>query len=117
MSLATNKIILANAATNSAGAFFQAYSLGTSVTTATTVPAGIYYITPTANVTIELNKDTDGNISNASWAVVVANNTGGLFMSDGYNVRANVLNSNTVPSITLFATNGGQAVTGQYNNK
>ena len=67
----------------------------------------------TANVTIELNTDTDGNISNASWAVVVANNTGGLFIADGYNVRANVLAG--TPTITLFATNGGQPVSGTYN--
>jgi hypothetical protein len=110
MSLGLNKILLANAATNGAGAYFQAYSAGNATVT---LPAGTYYITPTANVTIELNKDTTGNISNASWAVVVANNTGGLFIADGTNVRANVLAG--TPTITLFTVDGGQAVSGTYN--
>lgn len=110
MSLGLNKILLANAATNGAGAYFQAYSAGNATVT---LPAGTYYITPTANVTIELNNDTTGNISNASWAVVVANNTGGLFIADGTNVRANVLAG--TPTITLFTVDGGQAVSGTYN--
>lgn len=110
MSLGLNKILLANAATNGAGAYFQAYSAGNATVT---LPAGTYYITPTANVTIELNKDTTGNISNASWAVVVANNTGGLFIADGTNVRANVLAG--TPTITLFTVDGGQEVSGTYN--
>ena len=110
MSLGLNKILLANAATNGAGAYFQAYSAGNATVT---LPAGTYYITPTANVTIELNINTTGNISNASWAVVVANNTGGLFIADGTNVRANVLAG--TPTITLFTVDGGQAVSGTYN--
>ena len=110
MSLASNKIILANSATNSAGAYFQAYAAGNATVV---LPGGIYYIAPTANVTIELNTDLDGNISNATWQVVVANNTGGLFIADGTNVRANVLSG--TPTITLFATNGGQPVNGTYN--
>ena len=111
MSLASNKIILANAATNGAGAFYQAYAAGNATVT---LPAGIYAIPPTANVTIELNTNTSGNISNASYQVIVANNTGGTFIADGTNVRANVLSG--APTITLFATNGGQAVSGTYNS-
>ena len=110
MSLASNKIILANAATNGAGAFYLAYAAGNATVT---LPAGIYVIPPTANVTIELNTNTSGNISNASYQVIVANNTGGTFIADGTNVRANVLSG--APTITLFATNGGQAVSGTYN--
>jgi hypothetical protein len=111
MSLASNKIILANAATNGAGAFYQAYAAGNATVT---LPAGIFVIPPTANVTIELNTNTTGNISNASYQVIVANNTGGTFIADGTNVRANVLSG--APTITLFATNGGQAVSGTYNS-
>jgi hypothetical protein len=111
MSLASNKIILANAQTNTAGAFYLAYAAGNATVT---LPAGIYVIPPTANVTIEINKNTDGNVSNASWAVIVANNTGGTFIADGTNVRANVLAG--TPTITLFATNGGQAVSGTFNS-
>lgn len=111
MSLASNKIILANAATNGAGAFYLAYAAGNATVT---LPAGIFVIPPTANVTIELNTNTSGNISNASYQVIVANNTGGTFIADGTNVRANVLSG--APTITLFATNGGQAVSGTYNS-
>ena len=111
MSLASNKIILANAATNGAGAYFQAYAAGNATVT---LPAGIWVIPPTANVTIELNTNTSGNISNASYQVIVANNTGGTFIADGTNVRANVLAG--TPTITLFSTNGGQSVSGTYNS-
>lgn len=111
MSLASNKIILANAATNGAGAYFQAYAAGNATVT---LPAGIWVIPPTANVTIELNTNTSGNISNASYQVIVANNTGGTFIADGTNVRANVLAG--TPTITLFGTNGGQSVSGTYNS-
>lgn len=111
MSLGLNKILVANVATNAASGYFQTYAAGNATVT---LPAGTYYITPTANVTIEFNKDTDGNISNASWAVVVANNTGGLFIADGTNVRANVLSG--TPTITLFTVNGGNAASGTYNS-
>ena len=106
MSLASNKILVSNVATNAASGYFQAYAAGNATVV---MPAGIYYIAPTANVTIELNTDTDGNISNASWAVVVANNTGGLFIADGYNVRANVLSG--TPTITLFCSSPGPGPT------
>jgi hypothetical protein len=112
MSLASNKIILANATTNSAGAFIQVFPQGTATVFP---PAGFYYIANTANVTIELNTDTDGNSANASYTVVLANNTAGFFMADGVNVRANVLAG--TPTITLFGVNSGNAVTGTYNNK
>jgi len=66
----------------------------------------------TANVTIELNTNTTGNISNASWTIVVPN-TGGMFIADGTNVRANVQAG--TPTITLFTVNGGSAVSGTFN--
>lgn len=110
MALGMNKILVAGTATNAASAYFQAYAAGNATVT---LPAGTYYIAPTANVTIELNTNTTGNISNASWAVVVANNTGGLFIADGTNIRANVLSG--TPTITLFTVNGGQDVSGTYN--
>ena len=109
MALGMNKILVADVATNAASAYFQAYAAGNATVV---LPAGTYYIAPTANVTIELNTQTDGNISNATWGVVVANNTGGLFIADGYNVRANVLAG--APTITLFTVNGGQDVGSTY---
>lgn len=110
MALGMNKILVANVATNAASAYFQAQAAGNATVV---LPAGTYYIAPTANVTIELNTNTTGNISNASWSVVVANNTGGLFVADGTNVRANVLAG--APTITLFTVNGGAAVSGTFN--
>ena len=109
MALGMNKILVAGTATNAASAYFQAYAAGNATVV---LPAGTYYIAPTANVTIELNTNTTGNISNASWSVVVANNTGGLFVADGTNVRANVLAG--TPTITLFTVNGGQDVGSTY---
>lgn len=110
MALGMNKILVANVATNAASAYFLVQSAGNATVV---LPAGTYYIAPTANVTIELNTNTTGNISNASWSVVVANNTGGLFIADGTNIRANVLAG--TPTITLFTVNGGAAVSGTYN--
>jgi hypothetical protein len=109
MALGMNKILVAGTATNAASSYFQAVAAGNATVV---LDAGTYYIAPTANVTIELNTDTSGNISNASWAVVVANNTGGLFIADGTNVRANVLSG--TPTITLFTVNGGQDVGSTY---
>jgi hypothetical protein len=110
MSLGLNKILVAGAATNAASAYFLTYAAGNATVT---LPAGTYYIAPTANVTIELNTNQSGNISNAAYSVVVANNTGGLFIADGTNVRANVLAGS--PTITLFTVNGGNNVSGTYN--
>mgnify|MGYP000193287422 CR=1 FL=1 len=109
MALGLNKILVAGAATNAASAYFQTYIAGTATVV---LPAGTYYIAPTANVTIELNTNQSGNISNASWSVVVANNTGGLFIADGTNVRANVLSG--TPTITLFTVDGGEPVSSTY---
>jgi len=108
MSLAANKILLANAATNTAGAYLQAVSLGNATAT---VPAGWYQVLATANVTIEMNTST--NIASPTWVVSLANNTSGVILSDGVNFRANVLAG--TPTITLYAPNGGSNATGTYN--
>jgi hypothetical protein len=109
MSLSANKILLANAATNTAGAYIQPQSLGNATAI---IPAGFYQVLATANVTIEMN--TSNNISSPTWVVSLANNTSGLIISDGVNFRANVLSG--TPTITLYATNGGQAASGTYNS-
>ena len=109
MSLSANKILLANAATNTAGAYIQPQSLGNATAI---IPAGFYQVLATANVTIEMN--TSNNISSPTWVVSLANNTSGLIISDGVNFRANVLAG--TPTITLYATNGGQAASGTYNS-
>ena len=109
MSLAANKILLANAVTNTAGAYIQPYALGNATAI---IPAGWYQMLATANVTIEMN--TSNNASSLTWVVSLANNTSGVIISDGVNFRANVLAG--TPTITLYATNGGQAATGTYNS-
>jgi uncharacterized protein YigE (DUF2233 family) len=124
MSLSSNKILLANASTNTAGAYFEivtvssvgignltAMNAGTS--SAQFVPAG-WYIIPagTTNVTIELNTYAS-NVNN--WVTYLASNTAGTIMSDGWNVRANAVTG--TQTLTLYGVNDGQAATGQYNNK
>jgi hypothetical protein len=107
MSLASNKILVAGAATNSAGAYIQTLALGNATAT---IPAGIYQMIATANVTIEMN--TSSNLSSPTWVVSLANNTSGLIISDGANFRANVLAG--TPTITLYGVNGGQNVSSTY---
>lgn len=117
MSLSTNKIILANASTNTAGAYLQpiTVSTGTGSTTGVTVPAGVWTMLPTTNVVIQLN--TANNIASPTWVNLSAVNVGvPLFISDGTNVQA--ISSNTANiTVTLYGSNGGQAVSGTYNAK
>jgi len=110
MSLSPNKIILANAATNTAGAYFEAYAVN-ATSSGVTVPAGLYQALPTANVVIQFNTST--NIASPTWTNVLAENTAGIVWSDGTNVQA--LSTNTSAVITLYGSNGGQAVSGTYN--
>ena len=111
MSLSPNKIILANAATNTAGAYFEAYAVN-ATSSGVTVPAGLYQALPTANVVIQFNTST--NIASPTWTNILAANTAGIVWSDGTNVQA--VSSNTSATITLYGSNGGQAVSGTYNN-
>ena len=111
MSLSPNKIILANAATNTAGAYFEPTAVA-ATSSGVTVPAGLYQALPTANVVIQFNTST--NIAAPSWTNVLAANTAGIVWSDGTNVQA--LSTNSAATITLYGSNGGQAVSGTYNN-
>ena len=110
MSLSPNKIILANAATNTAGAYFEAYAVN-ATSSGVTVPAGLYQALPTANVVIQFNTST--NIASPTWTNILATNTAGIVWSDGTNVQA--LSTNTSAVITLYGSNGGQNVSGTYN--
>ena len=113
MSLALNKIILANANANTPGAYFQFANL-TVTTVGNVVPAGLYLVPPTANVTINMTSGvnaTTGNIT--SVGPLLANNTGGVIVSDGVNVFANAATANT--TIQVLTVDGGQNVSGTYN--
>ena len=108
MSLATNKIILANATSNTAGAYFLTTTV-TAVATGngTVIPAGVYLMFPQANTSVIAN-------NGSSNTTLIAANTGGVIISDGVNVFAKT--SATSDTVTLLATNGGQAVSGTYNS-
>ena len=108
MSLSTNKIILANATSNTAGAYFLTTTL-TAIATGngTVIPAGVYLMFPQATTSVLAN---DGS----SNSTLIAANTGGVIISDGVNVFAKSSSGNA--TVTLLATNGGQAVSGTYNS-
>ena len=123
MALALNKIILANAVTNGAGAYLQgvtitsvgignATAMNAGSSSAQYVPAGVYILPQTTNnVAIEVNAYT--GTANA-WTTYIAANTGGTVISDGYNVRANATTS--TQTLTLYTVNGGNSATGTYNS-
>lgn len=107
MSLSTNKIILANATTNTAGAYFLTTTV-TAVSTGngTVIPAGVYLMFPQANTSVIANNGSAN-------ATLIAANTGGVIISDGVNVFAKT--SASSDTVTLLATNGGLNVSGTYN--
>jgi len=106
MSLATNKIILAGATSNTDGAYFQT-SIVNAINTGngTVVPAGIYLMVPAANVTVVAN-------TGSANSVILANNTGGMIISDGVNVFVKHASGNA--DVTLIGTNGGEAASETY---
>ena len=108
MSLSTTKIILANAQTNTAGAYFLTTTLTASNSgNGTVIPAGVFLMFPQANVSVIA-------YNGSANATLVAANTGGVIISDGVNVYAKSSYASG-DTVTLLATNGGQAVSGTYN--
>jgi hypothetical protein len=106
MALAMNKILVANTTTNTTSAYLQTTTVA-AVTSGngTVISAGTYMMNAQANVTIVMY---DGS----NWGTMIANNTGGYFVSDGVNVGAKAVNANT--TATLVTINGGQAVGSTY---
>jgi len=118
MALGLNKILVANTSANTSGAYYTPVTVSsvgagnaTAMSNAQFIPAGTYLMLPAANVTIEVNNYT-GTAN--SWSTLLANNTGGMLISDGFNVRANAVTG--TQSVTLLTVNGGQAVTGTYTS-
>ena len=106
MSLSTNKIILAAAQTNTAGAYFLTTTItSTSTGNGTVIPAGVYIMFPQANTSVLA-------FNGSSNATVMAANVGGVVISDGVNVYAK--STAAADTVTLLATNGGQAVGSTY---
>lgn len=110
MSLSTNKIILSGAQSNTAGAYFLTTTLSAvNSGNGTVIPAGVYLMFPQANVSVIAAQSSTSN------ATLIAANTGGVIISDGVNVfaKSSYASGDTV---TLLATNGGQAVSGTFNS-
>jgi hypothetical protein len=105
MALGLNKILVAGALTNSAGAYWQTTTV-TATTAGAVVPAGTYLMFPTANVTVTAN-------NGSTITTLMANNTGGVLISDGINVFVNAASTNT--TVTFVTVDGGEAVSGTYN--
>ena len=105
MALAMNKIILANATTNTAGAYFSNVSL-TAANAGTVIPAGTYLVFPTVNVIITAN-------NGSSIATLLANNTGGMILADGPNVFAQSMTSGAGAAVAL-TINGGVNANSSY---
>jgi len=104
MSLATNKILLADANANTAGAYFQAETIAVANASSTVLDAGAYYVYPTSNVVIQVNNNSNGN----AFANVYAANAGGLVISDGTNVRLNNFGGAGNINVSVVAVNGGE---------
>ena len=106
MALAFNKILVANTVTNTTSAYLQTTTVA-AVTTGngTVITAGSYLMNAQANVSVVMY---DGS----NWGTMIANNTGGYFVSDGVNVAAKAVNANT--TATLVTINGGQAANSTY---
>jgi hypothetical protein len=116
MALGLNKIVLASASTNTPGAYWQLTTV-TANNATVVIPAGTYLLFPTANVTIEAVSAYNTNTActtPSTFSTLIGNNTGGVLISDGVNVRANVTVA-TATTVTLATVNGGQAATGTYN--
>ena len=107
MSLSTNKIILAGAQSNTAGAYFLTTTVSASNSgNGTVIPAGVYLMFPQANVSVIA-------YNGSANATLVAANTGGVIISDGVNVYAKSSYASG-DTVTLLATNGGQNVSSTY---
>jgi hypothetical protein len=106
MALGLNKILVAGALTNSAGAYWQTTTV-TATTAGAVVPAGTYLMFPTANVTVTAN-------NGSTITTLMANNTGGVLISDGINVFVNAASTNT--TVTFVTVDGGQAVSSTYTS-
>ena len=117
MALGLNKIVLSGNGVNVPGAYLQ-YTQVSANNATVVIPAGLYIMFPTANVTIESVSAYNTNTActtPATWSTWLANNTGGLIISDGTNTRANVIVA-PATTITLSTVNGGTAVTGTFNS-
>jgi len=116
MALGLNKILIAGTYENTPGAYWQSPANITVTTAGNVIPAGTYLAFATSNVVIQAvsNYNTTSNV--ATWSNVYVANSGGVVISDGVNVQANVIAGGTNTTLQLITVNGGQAVSGTYNS-
>lgn len=122
MSLALNKILLADANANSTAAYFTAGSTGLANGASSVLSAGAYIVYPVANVAVQVNNASDGtgwanvNISGSATSALVnpvANASSGFFISDGINVRLTNVGEELVTS-TYVIVGSEQAANSTY---
>lgn len=99
MSLALNKILLASANANSAGAYFQTVTFSVPNVTTSLVTAGTYLMATTTNVNVEIQTASTGN----TWVNMLPVNTGGVIISDGVNVRLRGTQAAEAHTVTMLA--------------
>jgi hypothetical protein len=118
MALGLNKILLANATTNTPGAYFQFANITATTSSANltvnAIPAGTYLFPGTSNVTINVATVVNATNVITTVAPLYAANTGGVVISDGVSVFANATGSNV--TFAVLTVDGGQPVTGTYNS-
>jgi len=112
MALALNKILIATANANTAGAYFQGVSNISATTAGNVIPAGTYYVFGTANVVIQAMSNFNTSTNVATFSNVYSTNSGGLVISDNVSVR---LLATTNAAVQLITVNGGQDVSGTFN--
>ena len=118
MALGLNKIILANATANTSGAYWQFANITATTSTANltvnVIPAGTYLFPSTTNVTIGVTTAVSAANVITTISPLYPANSGGVVISDGVNVFANATGSNV--TFTVLTVDGGQPVSGTYNN-
>jgi len=108
MALGLNKILVTGVATNAASGYFQTTTVaGVTTGNGTVVAAGTYLMSAQANTTVIV-------YNGSSWVTLIANATGGMFLSDGYNVAVKSVNANT--TATLITVSGGLSASGTYKS-
>lgn len=115
MALALNKIILASAAANTPGAYFQSTTISATAGSNTLVPAGVYVTIPATgagNTLVTLQVQNPQN----TWTAISGVTTGGVVISDGVNVRLTNADATNTVTLTALTIDGGQAATGTYNS-
>lgn len=109
MALASNKILLENAASNSAGAYFQASTYTVLGSATTTIDAGLFMLIGGSN-----NVTVEAAVSAGSFSTILASGVGGVIISDGTNVRFRNFVGTTASPVVL-EINEGSPASGTYN--